>query len=602
MRGDVFSRRRPLEFSFSAQPGAASRPDPDRDLATARELYLQGRYDEALERLQDLLDDQRSTVHAPESLCGAALLRAWCLIEHKDHDGALTWLDTAVAHKMLSADDLNVRILRWNVDLFHERYATVESEVVEVLARVADRPTLEHAELRLLLGAAQRWLGRLQDALAHVEYACSAFTVLAEPGRCAVATNFLGWTCVSLGRFEEARRWFEKALALNGGLGARLRVAQNYQNLAIVCYKQGDYAAAVELLEQEIAAVGDRHDMLSRARIALGNVRRLQGRYAEARTELNRAWRHAVDVDLNREQALALEFLGDVQRDAGLPVEARAYYARSMEIACRLAPRGDLVMELRRREGECLDLEGRHEEALAVLDDAQTLCAEVGDEYEAAVTRRCRAVNAAHLGRWNRALELADGAVADCERLHARHERMIAAYTAARLRLRRLDGDAAVGAVRRRSLLDEAWSHALVAHRLDTDLEGTPLREDVAAAVSELARRRLPNGPPPRRRGASSRRAGPRPRASSPPRPPCGRCCGAATASPATTVRSWSWASPDRGRNCWRCGFMSTDPGPAAPSGAWTASPPPRATWPGRSSAPAGTAACWPAPPAAPSC
>ncbi|MCP4573802.1 MAG: tetratricopeptide repeat protein [bacterium] len=509
MRGDVFSRRRPLEFSFSAELGAGAQPDPARGLATARELHLQGRYDEALDRLQDLLGDAASTPEAADRTRAAALLRAWCLIEHKDHDGALAWLDTAVAHKLLAADELQVRILRWHVDLFQERYESVEQGVIEALSRVADTPTVEHAELRLLLGAALRWRGRLQDALSHVEYACSAFTVLAEPGRCAVATNFLGWTCVSLGRFEEARRWFEKALALNDGLGARLRVAQNYQNLAIVCYKQGDYATAVELLEQEIATVGERCDMLARARIALGNVRRLQGLYEEASRELHQGWRHAVDAELSREQALALEFLGDVQRDAGLPAEARTYYARSMKIAGRLAPRGDLVMELRRREGECFDLEGRHEEALAVLDDARALCTEVGDDYEAAVTRRCRAENAANLGRWSHAQDLADRAVADLESLRARHERMVAAHTAARLRLRRLDSDTTTSSTRNRRLLDEAWNHALVAHRLDTDLEGTPLREGIAATVAELARRRLPDGPPPPQPGTvfSARRA-----------------------------------------------------------------------------------------------
>lgn len=494
MRSDFFSRRRPLEFVFAAQSGPGTPTDPDRHLATARELHLQGRYDEALVRLADLLDDEASARRDPETTRKGALLKASCLIEHEDHDGALAWLDTAVARKLLSPDNLGVRILRWNVDLFREKYASVEKAVIDALARVADTPTLEHAELRLLLGAALRWRGRLHDALAHVEYACSAFSVLAEPGRCAVATNFLGWICVSLGRFEEARRWFEKALALNSGLGARRRVAQNYQNLAIVCYKQGDYAAAVELLEKEIAQVADRPDMLARARIALGNVRRLQGSFAEARKELNRGWRHAVDAELAREQALALEFLGDVQRDAGLPADARTYYARSMDLACRLAPRGDLVMELRRREGECLDLEGRHEEALAVLDDARNLCEEIGDEYEAAVTLRCLAVNAAHLGRWERAVDLADRSLSELKRLNARHERMVATLAAARLRLRRLDADLGAGRVRRRKLLDEAWNLALVAHRLDTDLEGTPLRDGIAEVVAELARRRLPAG------------------------------------------------------------------------------------------------------------
>ena len=460
------------------------------DLASARELYLQGRYDDAVPRLDSILNDACVTTSSASTRRRAALLRAWCLIEAKDHDGTLVWLAEAVERGLLVDEDLGVRVLRWNVLLFHEKYSEVEDAVLEALPEVADQPSAEHAELRLLLGAALRWRGRLQDALAHVEYACSAFTVLAEPGRCAVAANFLGWTCVSLGRLGEARLWFEKSLSLNVGLGARLREAQNYQNLAIVCYKQGDYGTAVELLEKELELVGERDDMLARAHIALGNVRRLQGQYVPARSSLTLAWERAVAAGLAREQSLALEFQGDLLRDEGRPAEARALYGRAMEIALRLAPRGDLVMELRRREGECLGLEGRHEEALAMLDDAQILCEEVGDAFEDAVTRRCRATVLARLGRWSTAIALLDDALTELERRDARHERMIAAYEAARIRLRWADSGPA--GVRSNRLVDEAWHLALVAHRLDRDLEHTPQGAAINDMVSELARRRLP--------------------------------------------------------------------------------------------------------------
>ncbi|MFN2369662.1 MAG: sigma 54-interacting transcriptional regulator [Candidatus Krumholzibacteriia bacterium] len=495
----------------SRDPGRESRRDaaPARalpaapaggGLATARELYLQGRCDEAVVRLDVLLDGD--TLARPEARRAAALLRGWCLIERRDHDGCLAWLGTAEQAGHLAEDDLGARILRWNVLLFHEHYAEVEEAAAAALSRVAVQASVEHAELRLLLGAALRWRGRLADAVAHVEYACSAFTVLGEPGRSAVAANFLGWTCLSQGRLDEARRWFEKALALNAGLGARLRMAQNYQNLAIVCYKQGDYGTAVELLEKELVAAEERPDMTARARIALGNVLRLQGRWEEARRQLTHAHAIAVEAGLAREQTLALEFLGDVHRDEGHPADARRYYERGMAVAHALAPRGDLVMELRRREGECLDLEGRHEDALAVLNNARELCDEVGDVFETAVTLRCLAVNAANLGRWPLAARLLDEALLGLRRLQARHEQMIAAYHAARFRLRWAD----TGAVASRAvaLLEEAWNHALVAHRLDQELEGTPLSADVAELVAELARRRVGGGEPSRPSGPAA--------------------------------------------------------------------------------------------------
>jgi DNA-binding NtrC family response regulator/tetratricopeptide (TPR) repeat protein len=489
---DAVPRRTPPPAALAAAGTAG--------LGSARELYLQGRVDEAESRLDALLAEPGRLAEGDRR--AAALLKGWCLVERRDNDACLLWLADAEHAGHLETGDLGGRILRWNVLLFLEHYAEVEEAATAALNEVAGAATVEHAELRLLLGAALRWSGRLRDAAAHVEYACSAFTVLGEPGRSAVAANFLGWTFLSQGSLDEARRWFEKALSLNTGLGATARIAQNCQNLAIVCYKQGDYEAAAELLHKELALVDGRPDMAARARIALGNVLRLQGRWEEARRQLARAHAAAGEAGLAREQALALEFLGDVHRDEGLPADARRFYERGMAVAHALAPRGDLVMELRRREGECLDLEGRHEEALAVLDNARELCEEVGDAFETAVTLRCLAVNAAHLGRWPVALRLLDEAMPTLRRLQARHEQMIAAWHAARIRMRWMDTGAV--ASRADALLDEAWTHALTAHRLDRELEGTPLTEDIAETVADLARRRV-GGPDARKeRGKST--------------------------------------------------------------------------------------------------
>lgn len=250
-----------------------------------------------------------------------------------------------------------------------------------------------------------RWQGHLAEAIAHLEFACSAFLVLGEPGREAVASNFLGWTQVSRGHLQEGRRWFEKSLQINTGLGATLRMAQNYQNLSIVAYKQGRYAEALDHLDRELGLGELTPDMLCRARIAEGNIKRLQGDFLGARPALMEGYGLAEEHNLAREEALALEFLGDVLRDEGHPAEARRYYQRGLTVARALAPRGDIVMELHRRQGECLDREGRHEEALPVLNDALALSREVGDRYETAVTLRCLGVNASNLGLW----EVAEG-------------------------------------------------------------------------------------------------------------------------------------------------------------------------------------------------
>lgn len=486
MRSDRIRRERAVADAHpTAGRGAqADLPLPVRQLRDARQFHRQGRQAEALAALEPLL----AAPGGSDERRAAALLRAWCLIELKRHDDVRQWLDDAAADG-LRADDPDLRVLAMNVALFDGRHDDVAAEAEALLADAGDAPEARLAELRLLLGAARRWQGRLQEAVGHVEFACAAFTVLGEPVRGAVAANFLGWIHLSLGRLDESRRWFEKSLAMNTQLGARARLAQNYQNLAIVCYKQGDYEPAAELLTSELAVVGGLPDMTCRARLALGNVRRLREEFAGARTDLLEAYALARENGLLREETLALEFLGDVCRDEGCPSEARVYYRRAMGLARRLAPRGDLVLEIMRREGECLDLEGRHADALRVLDEALGLALEVGDRYETAVVRRCLGVNAAHLGRLPVARRELEEAAGELSAMTARHEAMICDYHLARI-LGRAAGGNGPGAAGPDALA-VAWRSALRAQQASQDLAVPGLAGEIGALVTELSRLRL---------------------------------------------------------------------------------------------------------------
>lgn len=486
MRPDRLRRERAeAEAHPTAGRGAlAGQPAPATALAAARRLYRYGRHEEALAALDPALQADAP----PDERRSALLVRGWCLVELKRHDELRHWLERAHLDGF-AADEPALRALALNVALFDGRHDEVAIEAAALLEAAPGAADPLHAELRLLLGAALRWQGRLQEAVAHVEFACSAFTVLDEPVRGAVAANFLGWTFLSQGRLDESRRWFEKSLAINSQLGSRPRLAQNYQNLAIVCYKQGDYEPAAELLTSELAIVERLPDMRCRARLALGNVRRLREEFPAARVDLLEAYAIAKEHGLAREEVIALEFLGDTSRDEGRPAEARGYYRRAMGLARRLAPRGDLVMELMRREGECLDLEGRHADALRVLDEALGLAVEVGDRFETAVIRRCLGINAGHLGRLPVARRELEAASAELHAMTARHEAMTCDYHLARVLARAGDAGGAHGAGP--GALEAAWRSALRAQQAGQDLGVPALAGEIAAVVAELSRARL---------------------------------------------------------------------------------------------------------------
>jgi DNA-binding NtrC family response regulator len=222
-----------------------------------------------------------------------------------------------------------------------------------------------------------------------------------------------------------------------------------------------------------------------RAKIALGNVCRLQGAYEEARKHLMAAYGLATKDRMPREECLALEFLGDVYRDEGKPAEARRYYARGMVIAQRIAPQGDLVMEIQRREGECLALEGRSVEALPILARARTLAKRLGDRFEEGVILRCLAGAEAAVGDWDSAENYQLEALRILEEIDARHELAISHLrTAGNLVSRAEDvGQARSPLV----LLEDAWQHVLAAQHLFLKLDIEPWLEETRRMLKRIS-------------------------------------------------------------------------------------------------------------------
>ncbi len=481
--------------------GAARTSDPgpisSRDfpakhgpLAAVLQKVQFGKSSEALEELHKILPANGTTQPASDEgdLEQAVVLKARCLIDLKRHKDCRQFLDLALGQGWIHAHHPGLQVAELHLLLFHEEYLAVQDAATALLTEISGHADPLHAELRLLLGAALRWQGDLQNSIGHVEFAHAAFTVLDEPVRAAVAANFLGWSYLSGGQLEASRRWFEKSLATHQELGLPLRMAQTYQNLAIVCYKQGDYTVAEELLNRELDLVEDHPDMVSRARIALGNVLRLEGEFLAARSCLLEAYSLATGHGLAREEALGLEFLGDVFRDEGNPAEARRYYQRALGVARKLAPRGDLVMELKRRQGECLDIEGCHVEAQTVLNEALEIGNAVDDRFEIAVIQRCLGINAANLGRWQLACDHLEQSLSSLRGMRARHETMLSAYHLSRTLLHCIDsGNAGPAGAR---TLETAWLTALQAQQLLEELETSALGDEISDLIEEISHRR----------------------------------------------------------------------------------------------------------------
>ena len=326
------------------------------------------------------------------------------------------------------------------------------------------------AEFLYLRGLAFSYLGDPGRAREDAEAAYAVFKVLARELECARTANLLGIIAFKSADFQSAVSWFRRALDIHTQLGMIKNMGGNRLNIGIAYYKQGLFSRSLTELKAAsrlLREVGARVS-LCRCAIAQGNTLRLQREFEAARGLLLTAYEEANQLMLPREEALALEFMGDVCRDEGAIDKARRYYSRAMAIGRSIAPDGDIVMEVLRRQGECLEKLGRQSEAVTVLGSALTLTRRLGDRFEEGVVRRVLAENLLGLGDLDSSAHHAHEAARLLTEVGAQHELALALMTLARARLAVLDSGLCRDPV---AILDEAWQTAMSALDLFLKME-----------------------------------------------------------------------------------------------------------------------------------
>lgn len=279
------------------------------------------------------------------------------------------------------------------------------------------------------------------DCIENLEIASSLYTLLKMGSGAAAASNYLGFVHSRLSDYRGSLMWLNRALHHYESVSLIQKQSMVHLNIGITHYKIGDYTAAFTHLNQshKIGVDGNWPHRQCFTNIALGNVHRLTQDYKSARQHLTTAYNQAQELQFPREEALALEFLGDVYRDEGNPREARRFYARAMAIGLRIAPEGDIVMEVHRRIGECHNLEGNQGEALKSLNKALKMANAQGDRFEAAVTLRVMCETVINTGDLKSARKYIDESVSILNEIGAHHKHAISLLTSVNLALQEVE-------------------------------------------------------------------------------------------------------------------------------------------------------------------
>ena len=184
-------------------------------------------------------------------------------------------------------------------------------------------------------------LGEPRRAREDAEAAFALFRVLDRRFEGARTANLLGIVAFRESDYDEAETWWRRAHELHAGLGMIKNMGGNRLNLGIAAYKRGRFHRAetelqaarrlLEQVERRASACAGPVWPWARCCACAGSRRPRAG-------SCSRPSEQAGELALPREEALALEYLGDVQRDEGRLDQARRYYSRALSLAASIAP------------------------------------------------------------------------------------------------------------------------------------------------------------------------------------------------------------------------------------------------------------------------
>jgi DNA-binding NtrC family response regulator/Tfp pilus assembly protein PilF len=388
------------------------------ELEMLADLYIQAdSYMPALENIDRLLSRAEARTLSPARRAALGSKAVACRIARGDLQAAL-----AQCRELLRGEA--------EIDNVHVR-AQLHLQSAEALFRLSRHPESRIAAERaqalaeacgdlVLVGRSHNLLGRtayrqgdVRESRLRYEEASAIFRRAGDEVLAAGVRNNLGLLHKNLCEWVSAIGHFTEAYEAYERNGRYAQSAKPLLHLGIVHQKSGQWDRALETFQraqQIFLEVGDRLFAI-RASIGIGNVARLQRRFVDAETALLGALEASREISARREEVLALEFLGELDYDRGRPEQALARYREALPLAQRIAPEGDLIVELERRQSETLCSLGQLDEAERACERAQRLARSTDDRLEYAVSHRAHGEIAWARGRREDALEAWETAV-----------------------------------------------------------------------------------------------------------------------------------------------------------------------------------------------
>jgi len=246
------------------------------------------------------------------------------------------------------------------------------------------------------LGLFYYWRGRNNEARSYYQTALAKFNKLGDTRRMIQILHRLGYIEDDEDNYAKARELYERSLALSEELGESDLISLSRHLVGVVAYHEGAYDEARRCLEQSLQEELARGDMAAVARTQrrLAAVARVQGHYAPSAEksryfdEARRLLGEVLKVETNqRSRARALRQLGMVAQEEGELDKAFKYFRQSLELFEKLGNRKG-ISSVKYNLGSVAFERGNYKQARQLCQESLKMTRELKCRYGEALTLR----------------------------------------------------------------------------------------------------------------------------------------------------------------------------------------------------------------------
>lgn len=373
-----------------------------------------------------MIDDKR-----PRSESGGFLQEIDDLLAHAKFSAVLDAIaETKAAGPLPRALEVPLLLARCRALLGLGRWKevgdTAEKKLSELYAlHPEDKRSL--LEFHIVAGRAVWRLGRPSRAEEHFRaaYHISRWEFEDTAGMLR-SRNLLGLCFLGAGELYRSAGEFARGQIQAREAGLYHEEASFSLNLSIAQAKLGKLAEADQELARARVLFGERGHSRGRvqARLFHGYLLRIAGELAKADVQVRGALSEAEEHGFEREQVIALEYLGDLALDRHENQTAIESFDQALVLAEKLAPEGDLVPELSRRIAEIHVRIGEPNRALITCERGLRVARKINDRFEEAATYRVMSMAHLQLSHREKAIRTAHEGIAVLRKLEAQHELM----------------------------------------------------------------------------------------------------------------------------------------------------------------------------------